>query len=69
MVLAGSGMTSGPAVALTGLVHPQPTLGLISKGPFGTGRTFTGTWQTLSLILRNCRSYLQSAPSCTFYPV
>jgi len=42
-------------------------LDLISTGPFRTGRTFTGIWQTLSVTLGNCRSYLHSAPSCTFY--
>ncbi len=47
------------------------SLALVSSGPFGAGRTFTGTWQTLGLILGHCRSYLKSAatpaPSCTFY--
>jgi hypothetical protein len=31
------------------------------------GRTFTGRWNSLDLTLNGCRSYLTSAPSCTFY--
>jgi hypothetical protein len=32
-----------------------------------TGRTITGSWQSLGLTLSHCRSYLAHASSCTFY--
>jgi hypothetical protein len=32
-----------------------------------TGHTYTGRWNSLDLTLNSCRSYLTSAPSCTFY--
>jgi hypothetical protein len=54
-----------------GRAQVNGSLALVSKGPFETGHTFSGSWQTLGVILANCRSYLQSAatpkPSCTFY--
>lgn len=63
-----AGKVSRTVFSFRGRAGINGSLRLISKGPFGTGRTFTGTWQTLSLILGNCRSYLRSAPSCTFFP-
>jgi len=43
-------------------------LTLVSKGPAYAGRTFTGRWSGVGgLTLNGCRSYLASAPSCTFY--
>jgi hypothetical protein len=39
---------------------------LVSTGPFANGRTFTGNWLTSGIQLKNCRTYLTAAPSCTF---
>jgi hypothetical protein len=41
-------------------------LALVSSGPLEAGHTFTGSWQSLSMALNGCQSYLRSAPSCTF---
>jgi len=66
-----AGKVTHTLFSFAGRARINGSLALVSKGPFGTGRTFTGTWQTLGVILGNCRSYLQSAavpkPSCTFY--
>jgi hypothetical protein len=66
-----SGKTSRTVFSFRGRAGINGSLALVSRGPFGTGRTFTGTWQTLGAILDNCRSYLRSPaspnPSCTFY--
>jgi hypothetical protein len=62
-----SGKTSRTLFSFRGRAGVNGSLALVSTGPFRAGHTFTGTWQTLGLILGSCRSYLQSAPSCTFY--
>jgi len=61
-----SGKASRTLFSFRGRAGINGSLALVSKGPFRTGHTFTGTWQTLGAILGNCHSYLQSA-SCTFY--
>jgi len=66
-----SGKASRTLFSFRGRAGINGSLALVSKGPFRTGHTFTGTWQTLGVSLGNCRSYLRSAaspnPSCTFY--
>jgi hypothetical protein len=66
--VTAAGKASPALFSFHGRAGINGSLDLISTGPFRTGHTFTGTWQTLSVILGNCRSYLRSAPSCTFYP-
>jgi hypothetical protein len=66
--ITAAGKASRTVFSFHGRAGINGSLTLISKGPFGTGRTFKGTWQTSSVILANCRAYLHSAPSCTFYP-
>jgi hypothetical protein len=66
-----SGKASRTVFSFRGRAGVNGSLALVSQGPFRTGHTFTGTWQTLGVILSNCRSYLRSAaspnPSCSFY--
>jgi len=66
-----TGKASRTLFSFRGRAGIDGSLALVSKGPFRTGHTFTGTWQTLALILGSCGSYLESAatphPSCTFY--
>ena len=68
--IAATGQASPPLFSFRGRAGLDGRLALVSSGPFGTGRTFTGTWQTLGAVLANCGSYLKSAatpePSCTF---
>lgn len=42
------------------------TLTLVSRGPLKPGHTFTGSWRTFGLTLKNCHAYLAKAPSCSF---
>jgi hypothetical protein len=69
--ITAAGKTAATVFSYHGRAGLNGSLALISTGPFGTGRTFTGTWGTLDAVLGNCRSYLRSAaipkPSCTFY--
>jgi len=66
-----AGKVTHTVFSFHGRAQLNGSVALVSKGPSGTGRTFTGTWQTGGVVLANCRSYLQSAaapkPSCTFY--
>jgi hypothetical protein len=62
-----TGKTSRTVFSFRGHARVNGNLALVSKGPSKTGRTFAGTWGTGDVILGNCRSYLQAAPSCTFY--
>jgi hypothetical protein len=69
--VTATGKASRPVFSFRGRVGIDGSLALLSSGPFEPGHTFTGTWQTLSVLLGDCGSYLKSAaspkPSCTFY--
>jgi hypothetical protein len=68
--VTSTGEASRPLFSFRGRAAIDGSLTLRSSGPFEPGHTFTGTWQTLSVILGDCGSYLKSAaspkPSCTF---
>lgn len=69
--VTASGKASRPLFYFRGRAGLNGSLTLLSSGPFEPGHTFTGTWQTLAVLLGDCGSYLKSAaspkPSCTFY--
>ena len=69
--IAASGKASPTLFSFRGRAGIGGSLVLVSHGPFGNGRTFTGTWATLTVNLSHCGAYLKSAatpaPSCTFY--
>jgi hypothetical protein len=62
-----TGKASHTVFSFHGHARINGSLTLVSKGPVKTGRSLAGTWGTLDVVLGNCRSYLPSAPSCTFY--
>jgi hypothetical protein len=69
--VTGAGKAAHPLFSFHGRAGIDGSLALVSSGPSEKGRTINGTWQTLAVTLRDCRSYLKSAvtprPSCTFY--
>jgi hypothetical protein len=58
-----TGKTSRTVFSFHGHARVNGNVSLVSKA----GRTFAGTWGTGDVVLSNCRSYLSSAPSCTFF--
>ena len=65
--MTGTGKAARPLFSFHGRARLDGSLTLVSSGPSERGRTIRGTWQTLAVVLRDCGSYLKSAPSCTFY--
>jgi hypothetical protein len=64
--VTAAGKASPPVFSFRARAGLDGSFTLVSSGSFEPGHTFTGTWQTLTVVLRGCGSYLTSPPSCTF---